>query len=441
MTAVRFTGTDRQIFRIAVPALFALVSEPLMVLADTAIIGHLGTTPLAGLAIAATVLNTVVGLCIFLAYGSTAAVARSHGAGAEKEAHAIAVSGLWLAVALGAVLAVMLGVGAETLTGWFASSPAVADQASIYLAITAAALPAMLLGLAATGALRGELDLRTPLLVTVVANLVNVALNLVFVYGLHMGIAGSALGTALAQWGAALWLAAIVALRARRAGALTRPHPEAVLSAARDGVPLFARTVTLRIALLLPTILAARLGDASLAAHQVAMAVVTFIAYGLDAIAIAGQTLTGRALGAGDAEETRRLARRMMGWGLVTGLAAGAALAVASPLVVIAFTGDSAVRQALLPALLVIAMIQPLSGVVFVLDGLLIGAGDGRYLAWAGFVTLAVYAPVAVVLAGWGFTWLWVAYAAFMLARLVTLGLRERSDRWMVLGNGRAALA
>lgn len=441
MTAVRFTGTDRQIFRIAVPALFALVSEPLMVLADTAIIGHLGTTPLAGLAIAATVLNTVVGLCIFLAYGSTAAVARSHGAGAEKEAHAIAVSGLWLAVALGAVLAVMLGVGAETLTGWFASSPAVADQASIYLAITAAALPAMLLGLAATGALRGELDLRTPLLVTVVANLVNVALNLVFVYGLHMGIAGSALGTALAQWGAALWLAAIVALRARRAGAITRPHPEAVLSAARDGVPLFARTVTLRIALLLPTILAARLGDASLAAHQVAMAVVTFIAYGLDAIAIAGQTLTGRALGAGDAEETRRLAHRMMGWGLVTGLAAGAALAVASPLVVIAFTGDSAVRQALLPALLVIAMIQPLSGVVFVLDGLLIGAGDGRYLAWAGFVTLAVYAPVAVVLAGWGFTWLWVAYAAFMLARLVTLGLRERSDRWMVLGNGRAALA
>ncbi len=441
MTAVRFTGTDRQIFRIAVPALFALVSEPLMVLADTAIIGHLGTTPLAGLAIAATVLNTVVGLCIFLAYGSTAAVARSHGAGAEKEAHAIAVSGLWLAVALGAVLAVMLGAGAETLTGWFASSPAVADQASIYLAITAAALPAMLLGLAATGALRGELDLRTPLLVTVVANLVNVALNLVFVYGLHMGIAGSALGTALAQWGAALWLAAIVALRARRAGAITRPHPEAVLSAARDGVPLFARTVTLRIALLLPTILAARLGDASLAAHQVAMAVVTFIAYGLDAIAIAGQTLTGRALGAGDAEETRRLARRMMGWGLVTGLAAGAALAVASPLVVIAFTGDSAVRQALLPALLVIAMIQPLSGVVFVLDGLLIGAGDGRYLAWAGFVTLAVYAPVAVVLAGWGFTWLWVAYAAFMLARLVTLGLRERSDRWMVLGNGRAALA
>ena len=422
------------------PALFALVSEPLMVLADTAIVGHLGTTPLAGLAIAATVLNTLVGLCIFLAYGSTAAVARSHGAGAEQEAHTIAVSGLWLAIALGIALALLVAGGAGRLSISLASSPAVADQADTYLTITAAAIPAMLLGLSATGALRGELDLRTPLLVTVIANIVNIALNLLLVYGLDLGIAGSALGTTLAQWGAALWLSAIVVLRARRAGAITRPHPSAVLSAARDGVPLFARTVTLRIALLLPTILAARLGDAPLAAQQVAMAVVTFIAYGLDAIAIAGQTLTGRALGAGDAPEARRLSRRMMGWGVVTGVAAGTILAATSPLVALAFTGDAAVRQALLPALLVIAVIQPVSGVVFVLDGLLIGAGDGRYLAWAGIVTLSVYTPVAILMAPWGFTWLWVAYAAFMLARLATLGLRERSDRWMVLGAGRAAL-
>jgi putative MATE family efflux protein len=437
VTAVRFLSTDRQIFRIAVPALFALVSEPLMVLADTAIVGHLGTTPLAGLAIAATILNTVVGLCIFLAYGSTAAVARRYGAGAQEEAHTIAVSGLWLAMTLGAALALILVAGADGMTAWIAGSPAVADQAHIYLTITATALPAMLLSLAATGALRGELDLRTPLLVTVVANLVNIALNLVLVYGLHLGIAGSALGTTLAQWGGALWLSGVVALRARRAGAPTRPRPSAVLSAARDGVPLFARTVTLRIALLLPTILAARLGDTSLAAHQVAMALVTFIAYGLDAIAIAGQTLTGRTLGAGDADETRRLAGRMMGWGVVTGVGAGAVLAVTSPLVAMGFTSDVAVQHKLVPVLLVIAAIQPVSGIVFVLDGLLIGAGDGRYLAWAGILTLAVYAPAALLLARLGFTWLWVAYAAFMLARLATLGLRERSDRWMVLGIGR----
>jgi putative MATE family efflux protein len=439
VTAVRFSVIDRQILRIAIPTLVALLSEPMMVLADTAIVGRLGTTPLAGLAVAATVLNTVVGLCIFLAYGSTAAVARSHGAGDEAEAHAIAVSGLWLAAMLGAGLAGLITVGARPVTSAMASSAAVADQAHTYLAITAAALPGILLALAATGALRGELDLRTPLIVTVAANLANIGLNLLFVHGLHLGIAGSALGTTLAQWGAAAWLTAVVVLRARRAGASTRPHPGAVLSAARDGGPLFARTVTLRIALLIPTILAARIGDTALAAHQVAMAVVTFIAYGLDAIAIAGQTLTGRTLGSGDAAGTRQLSRRMMAWGVVTGVAAGACLAAASPLVGAVFTPDPAVHRTLVPALLVIALIQPLSGVVFVLDGLLIGAGDGRYLAWAGLATLTVYAPVALVLSQWGFTWLWVAYGAFILARLVTLGLRERSDRWMVLGARRDA--
>jgi putative MATE family efflux protein len=435
--SVRFSAADRQIFRIALPALFALVSEPLMVLADTAIVGHLGTTPLAGLAVAATILNTLVGLCIFLAYGSTAAVARSHGAGAEREAHAIGVSALWLAAGLGGVLAAAVLVTARPLTAWLASSPEAADEATVYLSISATALPAMLIVLAATGTLRGELDLRTPLVVTVVANIANVALNLVLVYGLDLGIAGSAIGTALAQWGSALWLGAVVILRARRAGATARPHPAAILTSARDGVPLFARTVTLRIALLIPTVLAARLGDAPLAAHQVAMAVVMFIAYGLDAIAIAGQTLTGRSLGAGDAKATRALARRMMGWGALTGVAAGALLAVTSPLVSVGFAADPAVHRALQPVLLVIAVIQPLSGVVFVLDGLLIGAGDGRYLAVAGMITLAVYAPLAIVLGSWGFTWLWVAYGGFILVRLATLLWREQSEHWLVLGQHR----
>jgi putative MATE family efflux protein len=431
---VRFTTADRDIVRIAAPALVALVSEPLMIVADTAIVGHLGTTPLAGLAVASTVLNTVVGLCIFLAYGSTAAVARSHGAGADRDAHTLAVSGLWLAAGIGAALTVVITRAAEPIAAQMSSSASVAGQAHTYLAITALALPAMLICLASTGALRGELDLRTPLIVTVAANLANVALNVWLVYGADLGIAGSALGTTLAQWGAAAWMGGVVLARARRSGASVRPHPAAILAAARDGVPLLARTVTLRIALLLPTVLAARLGDAPLAAHQVATAVVTLVAYGLDSIAIAGQTLTGRTLGAGDADATRRLARRMTGWGLLTGVAAGSVLALVSPVLAVAFAGDPAVHSALRPVLLVIALIQPVSGIVFVLDGILIGAGDGAYLAVAGAITLAVYAPLALVLAGGGFTWLWVAYGGFMLARLATLTLRERSDRWMVLG-------
>ena len=433
MSPVRFQPADRQIFRIAVPALFALVSEPLMVLADTAIVGHLGTTPLAGLAVASTVVTALVGLCVFLAYGSTAAVARSRGAGEDRLAHAFAVSSLWLAGGLGGVLAVATWVLSKPLTRALASSDAVAAQGHAYLTIVSAALPAMLLALAATGALRGELDLRTPLVVTVLANLVNIVLNLVFVYGLDWGIRGSAVGTALASWAGALWLGGVVVRRARRAGAPIRPQ-SGVLAAARDGVPLLARTVTLRLALFLPVVLAARLGDAPLAAHQVATAVVAFLAYGLDALAIAGQTLTGHALGAADAALARRLSRRMMAWGLALGTLAALTLAAAAPLVAQVFTPDPVVQEVLRPALLIIAVLQPLSAVVFVLDGILIGAGDGRYLAVAGLLALVAYAPLALLLGQWGFTWLWVAYGGFMAARLATLFLRERSDHWLVLG-------
>jgi len=435
VSPVRFRDEDRQIFRIAVPALFALISEPMMVLADTAIVGHLGTTPLAGLAIATTVVTAIVGLCVFLAYGSTAAVARSRGAGDDRRAHEFALSSLWLAGGLGVVVAAMAWSVSVPLTAALASSPAVAAQGHAYLAIVSAAVPAMLLALAATGALRGEQDLRTPLLVTVAANAVNIVLNLEFVYGLGWGIRGSALGTTLASWGAALWLCGVVARRARRAGARVRPHPAGVLTAARDGLPLFARTVTLRLALFLPVIIAGRLGDAPLAAHQVATAVVAFLAYGLDALAIAGQTLTGHALGSGDTAGARRLSRRMMAWGVAVGLVAAVILAALAPLIARMFTPDRGVQALLLPVLLVVAIIQPVSGVVFVLDGILIGAGDGRYLARAGIVTVATYAPLAVVLSRWGFTWLWVAYGGFMVARLATLALRERSDRWMVPGH------
>jgi putative MATE family efflux protein len=431
---VRFQAADRQIFRIAVPALFALISEPMMVLADTAIVGHLGTTPLAGLAIASTVVTAIVGLCVFLAYGSTAAVARSRGAGDERRAHEFAVSSLWLAGGLGAVISAAAWIASAPLTDALASSPTVAEQGHAYLAIAAAALPAMLISLAATGALRGEQDLRTPLVVTVVANVVNIVLNLEFVYGLGWGIRGSALGTTMASWAGALWLCWVVARRARRAGARVRPHPGGVLTAARDGLPLFARTVTLRLALFLPVIIAGRLGDTPLAAHQVATAVVAFLAYGLDSLAIAGQTLTGHALGSGDTVMARRLARRMMAWGVTVGLGAAVALSALAPVIDHLFTPDRDVQEVLLPVLLVIAFVQPVSGLVFVLDGILIGAGDGRYLALAGLVTVAVYAPLAVGLSHFGFTWLWVAYCGFMAARLATLMLRERSDRWMVSG-------
>ncbi|MCL8253298.1 MATE family efflux transporter [Aeromicrobium fastidiosum] len=201
---------DRRILAVAVPAFFALVTEPLMLLADTAIIGHLGTPQLGGLAAASVVLGTVVGLCVFLAYGSTASVARHHGAGDDRTALGLAVSSLWLAVGLGIGLAALVALTSRPLADALSSSQEVAGHARDYLLVSSLGVPAMLLILAATGALRGVLDLRTPLLATIAANLVNVALNLALVYGLGLGVRGAAAGTVIAQWLAAAWLVAAV---------------------------------------------------------------------------------------------------------------------------------------------------------------------------------------------------------------------------------------
>ncbi len=429
-------GPARQILAVAVPAFAALVTEPLMLLADTAIIGHLGTEPLAGLAVASVALTTVVGLCIFLAYGTTSAVARSHGAGDEAAAMAQAAGGLWLAAGLGALLAALTAATAGPVTDVLASSPEVAEQARTYLLISAAGVPAMLVLLAATGALRGVLDLRTPLVVTVVVALLNVVLNVALVYGAGLGVGGAATGTVVAQWVGATWLVAAVVRHGRAAGADLAPRPGPVVDAARTGGPLVVRTATLRASLLLATAVAASFGDASLAAHQVATTVVTFCAFALDALAIAGQTLTGRALGAGDATGARALTARMVRWGWGCGAVMAVLLAATATWLPHLFTSDDAVVDVLVPVLLVAAAVQVVSGPVFVLDGVLIGAGDGRYLAAAGLVVLAIYAPLAlaVQVTDAGPTWLWVAYGGFIAARWVTLEARRRSERWVVLG-------
>lgn len=407
-----------------------------MLVADTIIVGHLGRSELAALASASTVLGTIVGLCIFLAYGSTATVARHHGAGDEKRAIELAISGMWLALALGMGLGALTAAFSTPMARWLSSSPPVAALATDYLLIAAASIPGMLLVLAATGALRGLLDLRTPLIVMIAANIVNVVLTVVFVYGLGGGMRGAAAGLVIAQWFAALWLSFVVLRRARATGASIRPFGREVIAAGLSGVPLLVRTLTLRTTLIIATLVAAGLGDAPLAAHQIATTLVTFFAFALDALAIAGQTLTGHSLGANDPARTRAATRRMIGWGLGAGVTAGALLAVTSPWLTRLFTSDTGVQSVALPALLIVAAIQPLSGIVFVLDGVLIGAGDGVFLAWAGLAVLAAYAPLALAVGyfGWSFTWLWAAYGVFIAARLVTLWLRQRGDAWMRLG-------
>jgi putative MATE family efflux protein len=295
--------------------------------------------------------------------------------------------------------------------------------------------------LAATGVLRGLQDTRTPLLVAVAGNALNIALNLVLVYGLDLGIAGSALGSVVAQVLSAAWLVTVVVRGAREQGAPLSPDRAGITAAAHAAVALVVRTLALRACLLVGTYAVTRVGtgssDVNVATHQVAITLWTFLAFALDAIAIAAQALTGRALGSGDVEGTRRLTRRMVRWGWGSGLVAGAALAAVAPFIGALFTDDPDVRALLVPVLLVAAISQPLAGVVFVLDGVLIGAGDGRFLAWAGIVVLVAYAPAALWAATLphGLVAVWIAMSVvFMGARGILLSWRARGDAWLVTG-------
>ncbi|MEU5833850.1 MATE family efflux transporter [Streptomyces diacarni] len=433
---------DREIIALALPAFGALVAEPLFVMVDSAIVGHLGTPQLAGLGVAAALLQTGVNIFVFLAYATTAAVARRLGADDLPAALRQGMDGIWLALLLGALVIAAVVPTAPWLIDAFGASATAAPYGTTYLRISALGIPAMLIVLAATGVLRGLQDTRTPLYVAVGGFGANAALNALLVYGAGLGIAGSAWGTVIAQWGMALVYLTVVVRGARRHGASLRPDLAGIRASGRAGVPLLIRTLSLRAVLMIATAVAARLGDADIAAHQITLTLWSLLAFALDAIAIAGQAIIGRYLGASDAEGARAACRRMILWGAVSGVVLGALVALVRPLFMPLFTTDGSVIDQLTPVLLVVAVTQPVAGVVFVLDGVLMGAGDGPYLAGAMLVTLAVFAPIALLVPtlGGGLTALWWTVAGLMMGtRLVTLALRARSGRWLVTGAVRTA--
>ncbi|GGU76590.1 MATE family efflux transporter [Streptomyces litmocidini] len=427
---------DREIVSLALPAFGALVAEPLFLMVDSAIVGHLGTPQLAGLAIAAALLSTAVSVFVFLAYATTAAVARRVGAGDLQAAIRQGMDGIWLALLLGAAVVALTLPTAPWLIDVFGASDTAAPYAVTYLRISSLGIPAMLAVLAATGVLRGLQDTRTPLYVAIAGFAANGALNAGLVYGAGLGIAGSAWGTVIAQYGMAAAYLVVVVRGARRHGASLRPDPAGIRACAQAGVPLLVRTLSLRAILMIATAVAARLGDAEVAAHQIILSLWSLMAFALDAIAIAGQAIIGRYLGADDADGARRVCHRMVQWGVASGVVLGALLIVTRPLFVPLFTGDTVVRDTLLPALLVVALSQPVSGVVFVLDGVLMGAGDGPYLARAMLLTLVVFAPLALLVPtlGGGLTALWWAMTLMMTVRMGTLWFRMRSGHWIVTG-------
>ncbi|KAB1657475.1 MATE family efflux transporter [Pseudoclavibacter sp. CFCC 11306] len=451
---------DRRITALAVPALGALVAEPVFTLIDSAMIGHLGAAPLAGLAAAASILQTAVGLMVFLAYAATPLVARRLGQGRPTEALVAGIDGLWLALLTGVALAVVGWWVADPLVAMLTPDAEVASHAHAYLRVSLFGLPAMLVVLAATGVLRGLQDTKTPLVVVAAGMGANVGLNAFFIYGLGWGVAGSALGTVVVQCGMGFVLAGIVVRRARAVGAGLRPEWAGVGRSMREGGWLFLRTATLRVALLATVWLAARLGTDTLAGYQVLFSLFSALGMAFDALAVAGQALVGLELG--ERERQRResadarapegsptapfgvrvVSRRLQQWGVLVGAALTVVFVAASPWAGRAFTSDPGVLSMLTPGLIAMGVTLPLAGYVFVLDGILIGAGDGRYLALAGLLNLAGMAvwmaAVLWLLDGdmvadqWKLVAVWSCFGGgLMIMRALTLGLRLRGDRWV----------
>jgi putative MATE family efflux protein len=423
---VRRSAYDAEILRLALPALGALAAEPLYLLADTAIVGHLGTPQLAALALAATVLSNLVALCIFLTYGTTARVTRLHGAGQDDGAAALGPQALWLALAAGIVIAAIVAALAGPLVHLLGGEDHVADLAARYLRIASLGVPMALVALAGQGWLRGMSDLRTPLVIVVAANVVNVVLEVLFVYGFGWGLDGSASGTVLAQLGMGCAFA-VVLLRVFAAPDLAR-----IRSLVSIGAQLVVRTAALLACFVLATAVCARIGPATVAAHQIAFQLFGFLALVLDAIAIAGQVIVGRALGAGSADDAFAAARRMVEWALVAGLLIGGVLFALTDVVPRAFTSDPRVIDQAHDLWPLFCVMWPVGAIVFALDGILIGAGDTAYLALAMAIAFVAFAPIALTASTVAVVWL--AIDVLMLVRLATLGARFARRRWALVG-------
>jgi len=424
---------DREILRLALPALGALAAEPLYVLADTAIVGHLGRPQIAALGLAGTVLAGTFTIFNFLTYGTTAVVARATGAGQHERAARLAAQALWVSLAIGLTLLVLCEAAAAPLLRALGGHGQSGHDALVYFRIAAIGLPAALIALGGQGYLRGVSNLRRPLEIVVVANVVNIVLELVFVYELHWGIAGSAAGTAVAQAGMGIAFAREL-LRPRAAS--RRPSLEEMRPMVRVGRQIFVRTAALYASFLVAASVLARMGDAELGAHQIAFELFIFLALLLDAVAIAGQVIVGRMLGAGDAEGAHAAAVRMIAWSVVVGGVFGLVLLPLGHVIPRAFTSDHAVLAQAAKLWPLFALMQPLGGAVFALDGILIGASDTAYLMWSMLAASAVYIAIAALALElhWGIVGVWAGLDVLIAARLLLLAARFAGRRWAVVG-------
>jgi putative MATE family efflux protein len=421
---------DRRIIALAVPALGALLVEPLYNLTDSAIVGHLGRAPLAALAVAGGALTLVWWTTAFVEMATVTVVAQRRGAGQVDAARRDVGAAYVLAIGLGAASALLILALAVPITDVLGARGVVARDAVEYLRISAIGMVPLVASLAGTGHLNGFGNTRRPFEIAIVSNGVNIVLEVVLVYVVHLGIAGSAWGTVAAQFAAAGLFAASSSAAALRPA---RPRAADLIRLARDGVPLTIRTVALGLVLLSSTAVAARLGTAILAGHQIALQIWLLLALALDALAVPAQVFVGEAVGARDWTQAIAIGRRTLWLGLLIGLALGLLTVALAGVVPSAFTADHGVRHQATLALLLCGAQQPIAAVAFVLDGLLLGASDYRTLRAAMLIALVGFVPFAAItlrVHSLGIIGVWIALTCWLIVRTAVLLRRWTTRRW-----------
>jgi putative MATE family efflux protein len=427
----RLTHLDQRIIGLALPALGSLVAEPLYNLTDTAILGHLGRAPLGGLALAATVLNLLGWTAAFLEMATTSQVAYHRGRGDVEAASRAAVSAYVVAIGLGIVIAVVVVAAGPEIARLLGGHGEVERNATTYLRISAIGMPFLLVTFAGTGQLQGHENTRTPLRIVLVANALNVVLELLLVYAAGLGVAGSAWGTVAAQAVAAGLFAAAARRRLPRRVPAPRRADFAVLL--RDGIALVTRTIALGAALTAATSIAARVGVSTLGAHQIAMQVWILWALVLDSLAVPAQVYVSSALGGGDVDEAVRIGARCMRLGLVASGFLAFITVIASPLLPALFSSDGPIRDRAMVALVICGLQQPLAAVAFVYDGLLLGAADYATLRRAMLLALVAFTPLAAATLAdhrLGIAGIWLAITCWLAARCVLLGRSWATRNW-----------
>jgi putative MATE family efflux protein len=420
---------DRDIVRLALPALGALAAEPTYLLIDTAVIGHLGTQQLAALGLAATFLASIFWLFNFLANATTTQIANAYGAGRSEDVGAIAAQALWLAIAIGALLTVLGVTLAGPIADLLQAHGSVAEHATTYIRISALGAPFVMIMLAGQGWARGVQRMAVPLKILVVSNLANLVLEIVFIYGFDWGIAGSAWGTVMAQAGAAI--AFLWVMRSVLAGHLDviRERMSTLLVVGGD---LFVRTGLMLLCFNGINALLARHGATALAANQVLFQLMIFLALVMDSVAIAGQTLIGRELGAAAQTSARAYALRVTILSFYAGVVLAVLLAVGHSIIPQAFTGDAAVLAEVARVWWLFVVYVLFSSLIYAWDGVMLGAGDSRVMMFVMIAATSVCLPTAYLLINGpdALVGAWIAFSALNAVRLIGNGGRVASNRW-----------